>query len=312
MKRGTIRRIGPEDLSAVADIYRDAIRRSGSAHYSPSQVEAWSSFADEEARFGEWIGRATTYVALDPDGQVIGFGGLDDRCRIASLYVASGHQRKGVGSRLVAHLLDRARALGCEGVSTEASAFSKPLFVRHGFKTTESEKTTFKGVEFTRYRMDLDLSVRAVSQSWAVDPGNESPHDPRWRPAGVFLALWFATWLVTVLTWERDAAGHSIGMAPPAIALHLVLPIVLGLVVVAWRAHGSSRSYGGQCALAGAVFGFFEFGVLALVDVLWLPQLETALPASEFLLGTLAGAVAYSALCVLLCLLGGWLGKARS
>lgn len=151
--RYEIREIEPEDLPAAAEIYRDSIRRAGREYYTAVQVDAWSSFADDEARFATWVDRATTYVAVEREGRVVGFGGLESRCRIASLYVAPDRQRRGVGSRLLAYLLERSREFGCEFVTTEASEFSKALFETHGFSVVELETTEFKGVEFTRHRM---------------------------------------------------------------------------------------------------------------------------------------------------------------
>jgi hypothetical protein len=120
----------------------------------------------------------------------------------------------------------------------------------------------------------------------------------------MFAVLWLVTWLVTVLTWERDAAGYSIGMNLIAIPLHLALPLVLGVVVArCWADAPGARAK--RCALAGLVFGFVEFGVLWLVDVLWLPALETEPAFLDEAAGALVGATLYAAGCVVLAMLGG-------
>jgi len=122
-----------------------------------------------------------------------------------------------------------------------------------------------------------------------------------------FLILWASAWAVTVVTWERDAVGHSVGMNPIAIPLHLVLPCVLGGLLGA-RASSAGRSPWRVCALAGLVFGVVQFGVLWLVDGLWLPAAEFEQPFWEMAVGAIVGAVIYAAVCAVLAVVGGKVG----
>lgn len=122
----------------------------------------------------------------------------------------------------------------------------------------------------------------------------------------LFAVLWLSTWFVTVMTWEKDAAGFSIGMAPIAIPLHLLLPLILGLLPGLIRHDASPwKSY----MLTGAIFAIAHFFILSLVDLLWLPAVKDSPPLAELAAGTLVGAVVYAAVCVVLSLLGGWIGR---
>lgn len=86
------------------------------------------------------------------------------------------------------------------------------------------------------------------------------PHDR--RPL-----LWCATllillWIVTIALWIYDAAGDSMGMPMPLFFVHLLLPLVAGLVV-GWRA--TSLAAGTRAgAMAGALFGLANMGALLL------------------------------------------------
>ena len=122
------------------------------------------------------------------------------------------------------------------------------------------------------------------------------------------LVLWASAWAVTVVTWERDAAGYSVGMNPIAIPLHLVLPLVLGGLVGS-RASGAGRSSWRVCALAGLVFGVMQFGLLWLVDGLWLPAAEFEQPFWEMAVGAIVGTVIYAAVCAVLAVVGGKVGR---
>jgi len=120
----------------------------------------------------------------------------------------------------------------------------------------------------------------------------------------LFLLLWTAVWLVTVVTWERDPAGYSVGMRPVAIPLHLVLPLVLGALVGLSRS-AAGRPFMSTCALAGVIFGLMHFALLWLVDALWLPEAPAALGPSDLAAEAVAVAATYAVSCVVLAMIGG-------
>lgn len=130
----------------------------------------------------------------------------------------------------------------------------------------------------------------------------------RW-PLLLFLGLWLGTWVVTVVTWERDAAGFSIGMAPFAIPLHLLLPLVLGALMWLYRSDAPGALLR-TCAFAGAIFGIVHAAVFSLVDLLWLPQVESPPPFAELAAGALLTAALYAGGCVVLSTVGGRFSRA--
>lgn len=155
-RAATIRAYRADDLDALAGVYAAAIRHLGPAHYSAAQVAAWSGFADDREVFADWIGHAATFVALDRPDRIVGFSGLAPAGHVASLFVAPGAQRRGIGSRLLERVLDEAGARGLSRLTTAASVFSRPLFEAYGFEVTEVEHTVVDGVPFTRFAMQRD------------------------------------------------------------------------------------------------------------------------------------------------------------
>lgn len=149
----SIRPYQNEDLPGLMCIYRDAVISVGPEYYSPEQVQAWSAFGDDKEAFRTWMDETDTYVAIDTDGKPLGFAGLEDKGRVASLYVAPGHMRQGIGRQLLIFLQEVARQRGLEELSTDASEFSKPLFESSGFIVQNLEETRFNKVVFNRYQM---------------------------------------------------------------------------------------------------------------------------------------------------------------
>ena len=152
-----IRQLDSRDIDSLARIYTGSNLELGTTCYTPEQVEAWSSYSDDAEDFSAWLTGAKTFVAVDEHDECLGFGGLEPKGRVSSLFVAPQHRRKGIASRLLERLIEEAKILGFEVVTTEASEFSKPLFEKHGFVITEVEHSEFKGVDFTRYAMQVRI-----------------------------------------------------------------------------------------------------------------------------------------------------------
>ena len=102
------------DLPAIRDVYN---------HYVRTSTCTFQLEPDSEAERLAWLrGRTDRHpvtVAV-ADGEVVGWASLSmwkeraayDRTVEASVYVRAGFERRGVGRRLLADLLDRARDLG--------------------------------------------------------------------------------------------------------------------------------------------------------------------------------------------------------
>lgn len=145
-----------EDIPELARLYAGVVRRHGPERYSPAQVEAWASFAEDGPAFERFVRRCRTLLAEDETG-ILGFGGLEPGGRITALYVRSDRTRSGVGSALLSALLEEARARGMHELRAEASELSRDLLLRFGFRLEGEEQVERRGAGFTRYRMVLDL-----------------------------------------------------------------------------------------------------------------------------------------------------------
>lgn len=147
------------DLETLKMIYREAIQGPGMDHYSPEQIRAWSSFADEETGFREWIDNSRTLIAVVDDQMPVGFAGLESNGRIASLFVHPTYMRRGIATHLLQTLIEEAQLAGEKRLTTDASRLSRPVFERSGFTVIEVEITHFKGVTFDRYVMERVLQA---------------------------------------------------------------------------------------------------------------------------------------------------------
>lgn len=142
-------------IPALLALFEQSVRRCGPEHYSPAQVEQWALGAHHPGLVGQL--REHHGWVVEREGTPLGFATLSHDGHLSLLYVSPDHQRQGLGGLLLETALAAASLLGLHRLTTEASAFSLGLFLRHGFALSELETVERGGVSFTRHRLDCRL-----------------------------------------------------------------------------------------------------------------------------------------------------------
>lgn len=120
----------PKDTPMLARIFRASVEELASEDYSPSQIEAWVSMADDEAAFGQRLAQSLTLIAT-LNGLPAGFISLRGADHIDMLYVAPGVARQGVASFLLDAIEKIAGSRGATRLSVDASDTASPFFEKH-------------------------------------------------------------------------------------------------------------------------------------------------------------------------------------
>ncbi|RWT31688.1 GNAT family N-acetyltransferase [Aeromonas caviae] len=142
-------------IPRLLDLFEQSVRRLGPAHYSPEQVEQWArgahhpGLASQLREHHGWV--------IEQDDVPLGFATLSDDGHLSLLYVSADHPRQGLGNLLLERVLAAASQMGLGSLTTEASAFSLALFLRHGFLLTGLETVERGGVQFIRHRLHCRL-----------------------------------------------------------------------------------------------------------------------------------------------------------
>lgn len=156
----TLRAATAQDLPTLSSLFAASVAALATEHYDADARRAWAAFAREDG-FAGFVLDADTLVALR-DGAIAGFAGLRSDGHVVSLYVAPEAARRGVARALLEALLERARAAGHLRLTTDASAVSRPVFERLGFRVVDEERVLRNGVVFVRHRMQCDLDSRSA------------------------------------------------------------------------------------------------------------------------------------------------------
>jgi amino-acid N-acetyltransferase len=110
------------------------------------------------------------FVVAEADGEVIGCGALhvlwEDLAEVRTVAVQPGSIRTGVGSAILASLLDRARELGIKRVF--CLTFAMDFFARHGF--VEIDGTPIEPAVFEQLLESYDEGVAEFLELEWVKP----------------------------------------------------------------------------------------------------------------------------------------------
>ena len=152
-----IRPYRPDDVAALAALYRDAVEGLGAAAYGPEQIAVWAAFADEHGAFRARLSEGFALV-VEMDGAPAAFCHLHPLDHISLLYTATRFARQGLATAVYRGVEAYARDHGQVRLHTDASKISRPFFAREGFEVVQVEEVERLGVTFERYRMEKELT----------------------------------------------------------------------------------------------------------------------------------------------------------
>lgn len=159
-----IRPFQPSDAPRLLGLFRETVRRVNARDYSPDQIRAWA--ADEIDPAG-WSARfaGRFVVVAEAEGQIAGFAELEADGHIDRFYVSADHQRLGVGTALLAAIVEEARRLSVPRLAAEVSITARPFFEKEGFEVESAQIVVLRGIELQNYRMSrrLDSSVHLTA-----------------------------------------------------------------------------------------------------------------------------------------------------
>jgi putative acetyltransferase len=131
----------PDDAPLLAEIFRASIEESAADDYSASQLEAWTSFADDEDAFARRLTDRLTLVATVA-GSPAGFACLEDNRTIDMLYVHPSVTGRGIATMLCDALEKLAGARGTKKLSVDASDSARGFFEKRGYVAQQRNTVT--------------------------------------------------------------------------------------------------------------------------------------------------------------------------
>jgi GNAT superfamily N-acetyltransferase len=139
-----IRKAEPAEASIIGPLVQRTIRARNAADYAPAIIEMMcSNFAPD--KFLERMAERDVFAAVQ-DGEIVGTVSFSRaRSKLYSLFIEPHVQRGGIGRRLVDHIEQHAKNLGCIELQLSAAITAKPFYDRLGYATIRFEERVNDG-----------------------------------------------------------------------------------------------------------------------------------------------------------------------
>ncbi|WP_313000115.1 GNAT family N-acetyltransferase [Chryseobacterium gleum] len=156
-KHNIIIRKGKEaDLPEMLQLFAATIDAVCRKDYTPQQLEAWKSGAENEERWRKVIRDQYVVIALN-ENKIAGFCTLDQGDYIDLLFVHKDEQQKGIASILYQEIENEALRQHEKQLTAEVSKTARPFFEKIGFQVVQEQEVNVKGVTLTNYKMIKSL-----------------------------------------------------------------------------------------------------------------------------------------------------------
>jgi len=160
-----IRRCDARDFSLIFTIINDGAR----AYKGIIPADCWTEPYMSRRQLKHEIDEGVIFWGYEEGGGLIGVMGIQkvkDVTLIRHAYVRTGSQKRGIGARLLSHLLDLANGPVLIGTWADA-VWAIRFYERHGFKIVgPEEKNTLLKKYWTVPERQIETSVVLVDKKW--------------------------------------------------------------------------------------------------------------------------------------------------
>ncbi|QBJ86468.1 GNAT family N-acetyltransferase [Chryseobacterium gleum] len=151
-----IRKGNEADLPEMLQLFAATIDAVCRKDYTPQQLEAWKSGAENEERWRKVIRDQYVVIALN-ENKIAGFCTLDQGNYIDLLFVHKDEQQKGIASILYQKIEKEAFRQHEKQLTADVSKTARPFFEKIGFRVVQEQEVNVKGVTLTNYKMIKSL-----------------------------------------------------------------------------------------------------------------------------------------------------------
>jgi putative acetyltransferase len=147
-----LRRYEPRDLDALIELVTESVWRVNRGFYTEDQLAAWAPRRPDTERWRTRLRLLSVWLA-EHEGELVGVAAWDRRGHLDLLYVAAGHQRRGVARRLCERIEGEARDSDQARLTVYASLGARRALERFGFEAVGMQYVERGGVSIPRWEM---------------------------------------------------------------------------------------------------------------------------------------------------------------
>ena len=145
-----LRKYQPSDYAQLAELFYQTVHSVNAKDYKKEQLDAWAS---GEVDLPAWDAsfRTRRMIVATENGEVVGFGDMDETGYLDRLYVHKDYQGQGVASAICDEL---ERFAAGKTITTHASITAKPFFQHRGYRVVRKQEVIRRGVALTNLVME--------------------------------------------------------------------------------------------------------------------------------------------------------------
>lgn len=140
----------PSDCAQLAELFCQIVHSVNAQDYTREQLNAWAS---GEVDLQAWDASFRTHrtIVATENGEIVGFGDMDESGYLDRLYVHKDYQGQGIAS-VICNELERFAVR--KTFTTHASITAKPFFQHRGYCVVREQKVIRRGVALTNFVME--------------------------------------------------------------------------------------------------------------------------------------------------------------
>lgn len=150
-----VRRYKSDDCQEIAELFYNTVHTVNAKDYTKEQLDVWATGTVDLREWDRSFREHDTIVA-EENGQIIGFGDIDDTGYLDRLYVHADYQRKGIASAICEQLEHKNR----KKITTHASITARPFFEKRGYRVVKEQQVERQGIKLTNFVMEKERAAQ--------------------------------------------------------------------------------------------------------------------------------------------------------
>lgn len=143
------RKYQPEDCRELTELFYHTVHTVNAKDYTKEQLDVWATGQVNLEKWNRSFQEHFTIVAVE-NGEVAGFGDIDETGYLDRLYVHKDYQGQGIASAICDCLESKISGK----IVTHASITARPFFEKRGYKVVKEQQVERQNIFLTNYVME--------------------------------------------------------------------------------------------------------------------------------------------------------------
>lgn len=140
----------PSDCAQLAELFYQTVHNVNAKDYTQEQLDAWATGEVDLQAWDKSFRAHRTIIAV-VNGEIVGFGDMDETGYLDRLYVHKDYQGQGIASAICDEL---ERFAAGKTITKHASITAKPFFLHRGYRVVRKQEVIRRGVALTNLVME--------------------------------------------------------------------------------------------------------------------------------------------------------------